>query len=118
MLLLPTRPTSCVLPLPHAPVGGPPSGRHGGRGEAQADLHIPRHAEASPRGMNGGNSPPPTGPHPDAETPPFMRLSIDPWSGMTGFGVQLQPKCPDDFKDGVEVRAAFAGKCLVKAFAG
>ncbi len=37
---------------------------------------------------------------------------------VTGFGMQLQPKCPNDFKDCVEARATLAGKRLVKAFAG
>ncbi len=49
--------------------------------------------------------------------PPGRRIRVTvaghPWSAMSGFCVQLQPQCSDDFEDGVEVRAAFAGKCLV-----
>lgn len=37
---------------------------------------------------------------------------------VAGFGMQLQPKCPNDFKDCVEARDTLAGKRLVKAFAG
>jgi len=38
-------------------------------------------------------------------------------SAMTSFGMQLQPKCTDDFKDGVEVRATITGERFVKTFA-
>ena len=37
---------------------------------------------------------------------------------MAGFRMQRQPKRSDDFENGVEAWAAFAGKCLVKALAG
>ena len=39
------------------------------------------------------------------------------WSAVTGLGMQLQPKCADDFKDGVEAWATITGKRLVKTLA-
>lgn len=36
---------------------------------------------------------------------------------MTNFGMQLQPKRTDDFKDDVEARTTIAGERFVKTFA-
>lgn len=36
---------------------------------------------------------------------------------MTGFGMQLQPKCADDFQDCIEARATVAGEGFAEAFA-
>ena len=38
-------------------------------------------------------------------------------SAVTSFGMQLQPKCADDFKDGVEAGATITGERFVKTFA-
>lgn len=33
-----------------------------------------------------------------------------------GFGMQLQPKRPDDFENGIEAWTTLTGKCFIKAF--
>ena len=38
-------------------------------------------------------------------------------SAGTSFCMQLQPKCADDFKDGVEIRATITGERFVETFA-
>jgi hypothetical protein len=38
-------------------------------------------------------------------------------SAVTSFGMQLQSKSTDDFKDGIEVRATITGERFVKTFA-